>query len=128
MAQSAYPFLLITTPVGAFEARACAVSATAVPDARECAVSVAAVFPDRRHMVTGLGDRTLCLWDLETGLVLKEMKGHRTWVGAVAVSGDGQLIASGDANGELIAWDGHSAKSRIVPPLVVIYPHYHATI
>jgi WD40 repeat protein len=115
MAEEAQPFILITTPVGAFEARECAVSANTVPNARECAVSAVAVFPDRRHMVTGLGDHTLCLWDLRTGVMVKKMKGHRNWVGAVAVSRDGRLIASGDANGELIAWDGNTGESLTQP-------------
>ncbi|KAG2137113.1 uncharacterized protein EDB93DRAFT_1253727 [Suillus bovinus] len=115
MAEAQQPFVLITTPVGAFEARECAVSATAMPDAHECAVSAVAIFPDRRHMVTGLGDRTLCLWDLKTGVIMKKMEGHRAWVGAVAVSRDGQLIASGDANGELIEWDGNTGESLTQP-------------
>ena len=32
--------------------------------------------------------------------------GHHSWVRAVAVSGDGELIASGDQCGDLIVWDG----------------------
>ncbi|KAG2739623.1 hypothetical protein P692DRAFT_20881539 [Suillus brevipes Sb2] len=35
-----------------------------------------AVFPNRRRMVTGSDNKTLCLWDLETGVVLKKMEGH----------------------------------------------------
>ena len=61
-------------------------------------------------MVTSSGDETLCLWDLE-GFVLKKMKGHGCYVTTVAVSGNGKLIASGDVNGELIAWDGNTGES-----------------
>ena len=39
-------------------------------------------------------------------MVMKKLEGHGASVMAVAVSGDGKLIASGDDNGELIAWDG----------------------
>ncbi|KAG2069789.1 WD40 repeat-like protein [Suillus decipiens] len=74
-----------------------------------------AVFPDRRRMVTGSGDKTLCLWDLEDGVVLKKMEGHRDKVRALAISRDGQWIASGDLGGELIAWnrDGKSLTEPI---------------
>jgi WD40 repeat protein len=65
----------------------------------------AVVFPDRRRMVTASYDRTLRLWDLEGGVVLKIMEGHRFPARRVAVSRDGQFIASGDDGGELIAWN-----------------------
>jgi WD40 repeat protein len=68
-------------------------------------VSGAAVFPDKRRMVTASNDKTLRLWDLEDGAVLKIMEGHRFGVQEVAVSRDGQFIASGDTGGELIAWN-----------------------
>ena len=57
-------------------------------------------------MVTSSLDKTLCLWNLKDGTVLKKMKGHSGGVVAVAVSGNSKLIASGDSKGELIAWDG----------------------
>jgi WD40 repeat protein len=62
-------------------------------------------------MVSGSLDRTVRLWDLRDGVVLKKMEGHRGGVWAVAVSRDGQLIASGDENGELIAWHGDTGES-----------------
>jgi WD40 repeat protein len=72
----------------------------------ERTVNAVAVFPDRRRMVTGSDDRTLRLWDLETGVVLKKMEGHSNRVRALAVSRDGQIIASGDDGGEIITWHG----------------------
>ncbi|KIK32110.1 hypothetical protein CY34DRAFT_102217 [Suillus luteus UH-Slu-Lm8-n1] len=78
-------------------------------------VNVVAVFPDRRRMVTGSEDKTLCLWDLETGLVLKKMEGHSSDVLALAVSRDGRIIASGDLGGELIVWHGETGKSLTQP-------------
>ena len=61
-------------------------------------------------MVTGSDDKTLCLWDLKDGLVLKKMEGHSGMVRTVAVSRNNKLIASGDENGELIAWDGDTGE------------------
>ncbi|KAG1908705.1 uncharacterized protein F5891DRAFT_24571 [Suillus fuscotomentosus] len=48
----------------------------------------------------------LRMWDLRTGALLKMMAGHKSEVCALAVSRDGQLIASGDEKGEVIAWHG----------------------
>ncbi|KIK35887.1 hypothetical protein CY34DRAFT_46773, partial [Suillus luteus UH-Slu-Lm8-n1] len=79
------------------------------------AVNAVAVFPDRRRMITGSDDRTLRLWGLETGVVLKKMEGHSREVSALAVSRDGQMIASSDRGGELIAWHGETGESLIQP-------------
>jgi WD40 repeat protein len=74
-----------------------------------------AVFPDKRRMVTGSWDKTLRLWDLETGVVLKKMEGHTWEVWALAVSRDGQMIASGDRRGKTIAWHGETGESLTKP-------------
>jgi WD40 repeat protein len=66
-------------------------------------------------MVAGSHDKTLRLWDLETGVVLKMMEGHSSQVEALAVSRDGQIIASGDDGGELIAWHGENGESLTKP-------------
>ncbi|KAG2364291.1 hypothetical protein BDR07DRAFT_1402050 [Suillus spraguei] len=69
-------------------------------------VRAVAVFPDKRRIVTTSDDKTLRLWDLRTGVVLKKMRGHRREVMELAVSRDGQLIASGDYDGEVVVWYG----------------------
>ncbi|KAG2337934.1 hypothetical protein BDR05DRAFT_969717 [Suillus weaverae] len=84
-------------------------------EGHEGGVNAVAVFPDKRRMVTGSKDKTLRLWDLETGVVLKKMEGHSSAVFALAVSRDGRIIASGDANGEIIAWHGETGESLIQP-------------
>ncbi|KAG2738166.1 WD40 repeat-like protein [Suillus brevipes Sb2] len=81
----------------------------------EKTVSAVALFPDKRRMVTGSWDKTLRLWDLETGVVSKKMEGHSKWVSALAVSRDGQIIASGDAGGEIITWHGETGESLTKP-------------
>jgi WD40 repeat protein len=66
-------------------------------------------------MVTGSHDKTLRIWDLETGVVLKKMEGHTQEVLALAVSPDGHIIASGDDGGEMIAWHGENGESLTKP-------------
>ncbi|KAG1901619.1 WD40-repeat-containing domain protein [Suillus fuscotomentosus] len=83
----------ITTPLRWFEGH-------------EGHINAVAVFPDKYRMVTGSYDTTLHLWDLKTGVVLKKMVGHRNPVWRLAISRDGQLIASGDERGEVIVCAG----------------------
>ncbi|KAG2113754.1 uncharacterized protein F5147DRAFT_834759 [Suillus discolor] len=78
-------------------------------------INAVAVFPDKRRMITGSDDRTLRLWDLETGVVLKKMEAHSSRVWALTISRDGKIIASGDSNGEVIAWHGETGKSITKP-------------
>ncbi|KAG1726975.1 uncharacterized protein EDB91DRAFT_899684 [Suillus paluster] len=80
-----------------------------------------AVSPDRRRMVTCSFDKTLRLWDLRTGVVLKKMEGHHGSVYGLGVSRDGQMIASADLNGELIAWHGETGE----PLIQAIKAHSH---
>ena len=74
-------------------------------------VQAVAVFPDGRRMVTGSRDKTLRLWNLKDGSLLKKMEGHTSGIIAVTVSRDGELIASGDRKGKLIAWRGDYGES-----------------
>lgn len=79
-------------------------------DHEESILSVA-VFPDGRRMVTSSIDKTLRLWNLKNGVVLKKMEGHGNWARAVAITGVGQMITSGDDSGNLITWDGDTGES-----------------
>jgi WD40 repeat protein len=76
----------------------------------EDVIAAVAVFPEGQRMVTGSYDRMLCLWDLKTGVMLKKMEGNRHEVRALAVSRDGQLIASGGDKGEIIIWHGETGE------------------
>ncbi|KAG1799729.1 uncharacterized protein HD556DRAFT_1525032 [Suillus plorans] len=91
----------ITTPLREFKSH-------------EEAVRAVAVFPDQRRMVTASEDMTLHLWDLKTGVVLKK-RWHHNGVGRLAVSRDGQLIASGDEGGEVMVWHGETSELLTQP-------------
>jgi WD40 repeat protein len=66
-------------------------------------------------MVTGSYDGMLRLWDLNTGVVLKKMEGHRSRVRALAISPNEEWIVSGDEDGELIAWHGETGEQLNQP-------------
>jgi WD40 repeat protein len=93
MAEEEQPIVRFTVPNRSFEGHRNTVTAIAV-------------FADECRMATSSTDKTIRIWDLEDGVVLKEMQGHGTCVRALAVSRDGQLIASGDEDGKLVVWHG----------------------
>ncbi len=51
--------------------------------------------PNGRHFVSGSEDRTVRLWDLETGKILRELGKHDDTVRCVSVSPDGRAVISG---------------------------------
>ena len=56
-------------------------------------------------MVSGSGDNTLKLWDLESGQCLRTFEGHTSAVFSVCVHPDGQWIVSGSWDKTLKLWD-----------------------
>jgi WD40 repeat protein len=59
------------------------------------------------------------LWNPDTGAAVRTLSGHTDWVYALALSGDGTLVASGSWNGEVKVWkvaDGSVVKAFIASP------------
>jgi WD40 repeat protein len=72
------------------------------------------VSPDGRLLVAGSSARTLKLWEIDTGGLLKTFSGHEDFVWAVAFSPDGGSIASGSEDRTVRVWnvsDGSLSKT-----------------
>jgi len=63
------------------------------------------VSPDGRRAVSGSRDKTLRVWDLETGACLRTLEGHSDGVNSVSVSADGRRAVSGSRDKTLRVWD-----------------------
>jgi WD40 repeat protein len=61
--------------------------------------------PDGRLLASGDWDKTIKLWDVATGSLVRTLKGHTGGVNSVAFSPDGRLLASGSGDGTIKLWD-----------------------
>ena len=64
-------------------------------------VNSVAFSPDGQTLASGSDDKTIRLWDVNTGVNLKTITGHTSWVNSVAFSPDGQTLASGSNDGTI---------------------------
>jgi len=61
--------------------------------------------PDGTSLVSGSHDKTIKLWDLQTGGVIKTFYGHTNQVLSVSILADCTRIASGSADKTIRLWD-----------------------
>jgi WD40 repeat protein len=68
-------------------------------------VRAIAITPDGTKMVSGLGDKSLIVWDMKTGTPLKTLTGHNGSVDAVAVTKDSKQIVSASTDSTIKIWN-----------------------
>ena len=73
-------------------------------------VNSVAFSPDGRYVLSGSDDKTLKLWDIETGREIRQFKGHTNYVLSVAFSPDGRTIVSGSFDNTLKLWEVATGK------------------
>jgi len=69
------------------------------------AVWSVAVSPDGKQLVSGSWDRSVRLWDTDTGAEISELRWHEDWVNSVAFSPDGTRVVSGSEDATIWVWD-----------------------
>ena len=79
-------------------------------------VNSVVISPDGKTIVSGSDDKTVRLWDIETGKEIRRLQGHTDDVNSVAISADGQTIVSGSSDGEIKIWD--FKKSNLIASLI----------
>jgi len=73
-------------------------------------VSSVAFSPDGCRVASGSNDKTIKLWDAETGRLVCTLSGHTDGVYSVAFSPDGRRIASGSRDETIRLWDAKTGR------------------
>ncbi|WP_449416219.1 serine/threonine protein kinase [Phormidium nigroviride] len=73
-------------------------------------VNSIAISPDGLILASGSWDRTIKLWNLETGELTSTLTGHSDRVNSVAISSDGELLVSGSSDETIKLWNLHSGE------------------
>ena len=61
------------------------------------------------RIVSGSYDKTIKVWDLESGRLLRSLEGHTSEVNAVALTADGRIV-SGSWDNTIKVWDLESGR------------------
>ena len=64
--------------------------------------------PNGKQMASGSKDKSVKLWNLETGTELSTMTRHSDTLSSVAFSADGQWVMSGSMDKTIRLWDTHA--------------------
>ncbi|KAF5350766.1 hypothetical protein D9758_010327 [Tetrapyrgos nigripes] len=74
-------------------------------------VQQVAYSPDGRHVASGSDDRTVRIWDTQTGQqVGQPLEGHTSRIWSVAYSPDGRHVASGSSDRTVRIWDTQTGQ------------------
>ena len=84
-------------------------------------VEAVAITPDGKMALSGSMDKTCILWDLESGMPRKTLKGHISFVETVAITPDGKMALSGSLDNTCILWELESGM-----PLKTLKGHTHS--
>ncbi len=66
--------------------------------------------PDGKLLATASIDKTVKIWDAETGQEIRTLSGHTDWVNAAAFSPDGKFIASASRDKTVKIWNVESGE------------------
>ncbi len=66
--------------------------------------------PDVRRLLSGSADKTVRIWDAESGRELKILRGHEGGVASVAFSPEGRRVLSGSRDNTVRVWDAEKGE------------------
>ncbi|KAI0339642.1 WD40 repeat-like protein [Trametopsis cervina] len=79
--------------------------------------------PDGALLVAGFHDYAVRIWDVRTGNMISDIRGHTDWVYSVFFSSDGRQVVSGASDHTVRVWDLSASKP---PKLAVAHEEFAA--
>lgn len=76
-------------------------------------VNCAVFAPNQSWLASGSADKSIRLWDVNSGLELRALQGHKNWITALAVSRNGELLASGSNDRTVRVWSVSSGRELL---------------
>ncbi|KAJ3103794.1 hypothetical protein HK100_004146, partial [Physocladia obscura] len=73
-------------------------------------VYAVAISTDGQFVVSGSSDKTVKIWDAQTGALQRTLEGHTDIVRAVAISTNGQSVVSGSSDKMVKIWDSQTGR------------------
>ncbi|MHC5673009.1 MAG: hypothetical protein ACYTXL_13575, partial [Nostoc sp.] len=75
-------------------------------------VNAVAITPNGKQVISASSDKTLKVWNLETGEKQFTLNGHIFWVNAVAITPDGKQVISASDDKTLKVWNLETGKEQ----------------
>ena len=72
--------------------------------------------PDGRTLAVRGSDRTVKVWEVATGKVIDQLKGHGGRIETVAFAADGKALASGASDTTILLWDTAGPRKGLSKP------------
>jgi|GEM_PF-1253048 len=88
-------------------------------------VNCIAISPDGKILVSGggVGDKTVCIWNLLNGEKLNTLKGHTSGINCLAITPDGKILVTGGTDGSVRLWQLPDGK-----PLKILNGHTNSIL
>ena len=68
-------------------------------------VNSVAISSDNKLIISGSEDKSIKIWDIESGKEIKKLNGHSECVYSVAISSDNKYIVSGSGDNSIKIWN-----------------------
>lgn len=68
-------------------------------------VSSVTFTPDGDYLISSSWDKTIKVWEVSTGFLVKNLEGHDDRINDVAVNEKGNLLVSSGNKGDVILWN-----------------------